>query len=164
MPGFYDTAHLHIGFNVSSLTEIQYLEMNTWAMNTYQWNHDALQWNELLQSKMNQKLSTISKITCIAAISDKKISVFCVPGVLYSLLHSAFKLNSFFRLALDFVENLEMLHILGGRGGGGGWDHIIYVIMIHCVRKSICDSPFSFTPTYPCTLSEVTLNKHCLTT
>ena len=26
MPGFYDTAHLHIGFNVSSLTEIQYLE------------------------------------------------------------------------------------------------------------------------------------------
>ena len=93
MPGFYDTAHLHIGFNVSSLTEIQYLEMNTWAMNTYQWKHDALQWNKLLQSKMNQKLSTISKITCIAAISDKKISVFCVPGVLYFLLHSAVQIK-----------------------------------------------------------------------
>ena len=37
---------------------------------------------------------------------------------------------------MDFAENLEMTHIVRG----GGWGHVICVIMMHCVQKSISDS------------------------
>ena len=42
---------------------------------------------------MNQELSTIWKIPCIAAITDKKVSVFCVPGVLYPPLQSTVQIK-----------------------------------------------------------------------
>ena len=31
--------------------------------------------------------------------------------------------------------------MVGRGGGGGGWGHVICVIMTHCVRKSMGDSP-----------------------
>ena len=46
----------------------------------------SLQLNEFLQSEIKQKLYSDQKITCISAIADeKKISAFCVSGVLRSL-------------------------------------------------------------------------------
>ena len=46
--------------------------------------------------------------------------------------------KKFFWKTIDFVE------IKGGGGRGGGWKGpLIYVIMMHCVRKSICDLPLS---------------------
>ena len=39
---------------------------------------------------------------------------------------------------MDFVKNLEMTHIVGDERRGG---YVICVIITHCVRKSICDSP-----------------------
>ena len=42
---------------------------------------------------------------------------------------------------MDFVEDLEMTHVVGG--GGGGESHVVCVIMTHCVQDSICDSPFT---------------------
>ena len=41
---------------------------------------------------------------------------------------------------IDFVKNLEMTQIARGGWGGG---HVFCVIMMQCVRKSICDSSLS---------------------
>ena len=35
-----------------------------------------------------------------------------------------------------FAENLEMTNVVGG----GGRQHVVGVIMAHCVQNSICDS------------------------
>ena len=35
---------------------------------------------------------------------------------------------------MNFVKDLEMIHIIGAEGV---WGHVICVIMTHCVRKSI---------------------------
>ena len=41
-----------------------------------------------------------------------------------------------FKEIIDFIENLEITQSTGG-------GHVICIIMTHCVRKSICDSPLS---------------------
>ena len=43
----------------------------------------------------------------------------------------------YFIVTMDFVKNLIMTHMVGGRG------HVICAIKTHCVRKSICDSPLN---------------------
>ena len=45
-------------------------------------------------------------------------------------------IQNFFGKTIDFVENLEMEQIAGGRGGR----HVHCVILTQCVRSSICDS------------------------
>ena len=42
---------------------------------------------------------------------------------------------------MDFVKDLEVTHIAGVGERGS---HVVCVIMTHCVRKSICDSPHTF--------------------
>ena len=60
-----------------------------------------MQLNEYLQSEIKHKLSSVQKITCITAITDKKIkSAFCLSEVLGSPPHVLFNLSSFFSLAL----------------------------------------------------------------
>ena len=45
----------------------------------------SLQLNEFLQPEIKQKLSSVQKITCVTAITNKEIiNVFCVSGVLSS--------------------------------------------------------------------------------
>ena len=49
---------------------------------------------EFLQLEIEQKLSSVQKITCITAIADKKIiRVFCVSVLLYSPPQSAFQIK-----------------------------------------------------------------------
>ena len=54
----------------------------------------SLQSNELLQSKIKQKLSLVQNITHFTAIANKKtISAFCVSGVLCSPPESAVQIE-----------------------------------------------------------------------
>ena len=56
----------------------------------------SLQLNEFQQSEIKLKLSSVQKITCIIAISDKKIiSAFCASGVLCSPSLSAIQIKEF---------------------------------------------------------------------
>ena len=71
---------------------------------------------------------------------------YCAPHL--SLL---FKWNSFFSLALFYprIRNGWEKKLTNIEGvGGWGLVHVICVIMTHCVRKLICDSPLSWS--YAC--------------
>ena len=60
----------------------------------------SLELNEF-QQEIKQKLSSVQKIICISAITDKKIiSAFCVSGVYYSPPQSTVQINNLFSLAL----------------------------------------------------------------
>ena len=61
--------------------------------------------NEFLQSKIKQNLSSVEKITCITAIADKKIIVFCVFRVFCSPSQSAVQIKQFLHLASIFSWN-----------------------------------------------------------
>ena len=47
-------------------------------------NFLSLQLNEFLQSEIKKELSSVQETPWITAIADKKMSLFCVPGVLCS--------------------------------------------------------------------------------
>ena len=63
----------------------------------------SLQLHEFLQSEVKQKLSSNQKINNITANADKDI-----------LLSRPFE--TFFQKTIDFVESLEIMHIIGGWG------------------------------------------------
>ena len=57
----------------------------------------------------------------------------------------------FFWKTVNIVENLEMTELAGGRGGS----YVLWVIMVQCVRKPICDSHFTaknFNSYYNCNM------------
>ena len=70
-------------------------------------NELSLQLKEFLQSEKKQKFSSVQKISCITAIADKKISVFCVSEVFCSPPQSAVEINLFPKLGSIFSWNLQ---------------------------------------------------------
>ena len=65
--------------------------------------------NELLQSEIVQKLTSLQKITCISVITDKKINFTLYISSVVFHLSLWFKLNSFFSLVLFLLEYFCLL-------------------------------------------------------